>query len=215
MDTVQTVARIKETAKIKGYKMKWLCQNLGVRDNYFTDAKNKHMNIPDNIIQQVAVMLQTSVEYLKGESDDPNFRIESVGLKTMPYEPTTQKPIYGQASAGLGVIADQQALGYASVMPQHNGNEYFWLEVYGDSMSPMIDDGDLVLVKQDHPIESGAIMVVILDGIEGFVKKVAIDEDTIWLHSVNPYYPPMSFCGSELNRLRFVGKVVEQRRMFR
>ena len=84
------------------------------------------------------------------------------------------------------------------VIAARNGVSYpidckdcFWLQVDGDSMSPVLDDHDLVLVKKDTPPETDTLMVVIVDDEEGFVKKISIDEDTVTLRSFNPHYPPV------------------------
>ncbi len=214
MSTELIVNRIKALSKERGFKMKFICGNLGVRDNYFTDCKNKGLLIPDDTLRAVATMLDTTVEYLKGETNDPNFHLSSVGMTVLPYENRGSRPVFGHASAGLGVLAEQQSLGHEPVAPEHDTDEYFWLKVTGDSMSPKIDDGDLVLVSRGAPVESGTIMVIIVDDIEGFVKKVSVNEDTVTLSSYNPYYPPMVFGGAELARLRFIGRVIEQKRKF-
>ena len=214
MNIELTVERIKALSKAKGFKMKFLCGNLGVRDNYFTDCKAKKLAIPDEKLKAIATMLETTVDYLKGETDDPRFYLSSVGMKTLPYDDKGTRPVYGHASAGLGVLAEQGMLGHEAVSPEHDEENFFWLEVTGDSMSPVIDDKDLVLVHKDHPLESGTLVVVIIDDADGFVKKIAINEDTVTLHSFNPYYPPMVFGGSEIARLRFIGKVVEMKRKF-
>lgn len=214
MDTTKTVNRIFEVAAAKGFKKKFLCDQLGVRASYFTDCRSKDLKIADDVLQRTACILDTSVEYLKGETDDPNFHLSSVGMKVLPYEKRGSRPVFGHASAGLGVLAEQQSMGYEPVAPEHDTDEYFWLQVSGDSMSPKIDDGDLVLVNREAPIETNTIMVVIVDDTEGFIKKVSVDEDTVTLISFNPYYPPMVFGGAEMARLRFIGKVVEQKRKF-
>lgn len=214
MDIVKSVERIKDLSKTRGFKMKHLCSRLGVRENYFNDCKNKNLVIPDDLISTLAVLLETTVDYLKGETDDPRFYLSSVGMKTLPYDDKGTRPVYGHASAGLGVLAEQGMLGHEAVSPEHDEEDFFWLEVTGDSMSPVIDDKDLVLVHKDHPLESGTLVVVIIDDADGFVKKIAINEDTVTLHSFNPYYPPMVFGGSEIARLRFIGKVVEMKRKF-
>lgn len=214
MDVEITVNRIKSRSKDRGFKMKFICSNLGVRDNYFTDCRNKGVAIPEETLKAVATMLDTTVAYLTGETDDPVFHVESVGLKTMPYQQRGMRPVFGHASAGLGVLAEQENMGYEPVAPDYDTDEYFWLQVSGDSMSPKIDDGDLVLVNREAPIETNTIMVVIVDDTEGFIKKVSVDEDTVTLISFNPYYPPMVFGGAEMARLRFIGKVVEQKRKF-
>ena len=105
MNVELTVERIKALSKTKGFKMKFICGNIGVRDNYFTDCKAKKIDIPVDKLTAVATMLDTTVEYLKGETDDPNFHLSSIGLKTFPYEKSGKRPVYGHASAGLGVIA--------------------------------------------------------------------------------------------------------------
>ena len=214
MNIELTVDRIKNLSKLKGYKMKFICQNLGVRDNFFTDCKTKKLNIPDDILKQVSIILSTTVEYLKGETDDPHFHLSSVGLSTFPCETSGKRPVYGRASAGLGVIAQQEILGYEQVDPEFDANDYFWLQVDGDSMSPVLNDRDLVLVEKEAPLETDTLMVVLVDDDEGFVKKVSIHEDTVTLHSFNPHYPPRVFGGSEIGRLRFVGRVVEMKRRF-
>jgi len=214
MDTTKTVNRIFEVAAAKGFKKKFLCDQLGVRASYFTDCRSKGLKIADDVLRKTARILDTSVEYLKCETDDPNFHLSSVGMKVLPYEKRGSRPVFGHASAGLGVLAEQQSMGYEPVAPEYDTDEYFWLQVSGDSMSPKIDDGDLVLVNREAPIETNTIMVVIVDDTEGFIKKVCVNEDTVTLISFNPYYPPMVFGGAEMARLRFIGKVVEQKRKF-
>ena len=144
MDTSKAVQRIKEMTKKNGYTMKHICARLGVRDNFFTDCKHRGAPIPDDVLKTLATMLDTTVAYLTGETDDPVFHVESVGLKTMPYQQRGMRPVFGHASAGLGVLAAQENMGYEPVAPEYDTDEYFWLQVSGNSMSPKIDDGDLV-----------------------------------------------------------------------
>ena len=56
-----TVERIKALSKSKGFKMKFICGNIGVRDNYFTDCKAKKIDIPVDKLTAVATMLDTTV----------------------------------------------------------------------------------------------------------------------------------------------------------
>ena len=209
-----TVERIKALSKSKGFKMKFICGNIGVRDNYFTDCKAKNIDIPVDKLTAVATMLNTTVAYLSGETDDPNFHLSSVGLKTFPYEKSGTRPVYGHASAGLGVVAQQEILGYEAVDPEHDAEDFFWLQVDGDSMSPVLNNRDLVLVQKDAPLENDTLVVVVVDDEDGYVKRICIDEDSVTLHSYNPHYPPRVFGGSDISRLRFMGKVVEMKRKF-
>jgi repressor LexA len=114
-------------------------------------------------------------------------------------------------SAGRGVIAAQDIIGWESVDNNYDNEDCFWLRVSGDSMSPKIDNGDLILIDKSAQIESGNIVVALVDN-EGFIKRADLTSDSITLVSFNPYYPPMLFEGKETERVYFVGKVVKQER---
>ncbi len=209
------VSRIKNLGKDQGKSYTYLCKLINRPKYYLNDvAKSDDNKISDEDLRTLAIELGTSVEYLKGETDDPHFRVASVGMTTLPYEGQKRRPVFGHASAGLGVYAQQETIGLEEVDPEYASEDYFWLQVEGDSMAPVINDKDLVLVERGVPLETGSIMVVIVDDEDGYVKKVSIDDDTLWLHSFNPYYPPMEFSGSDLGRIRCVGKVVELKRKF-
>lgn len=232
MNTVIAVDRIKQTVKKNGYTMKFLCSTIGVRDNYFTDCKHRNADIPEDILRQVSAFLGVSSDFLCGDTDDPRIMnayprlikknatpdpeptIEDLGMTTYPYDETGKRPIFGQASAGYGVLAVQEVLGYEAVEPKYDNERYFWLQVAGDSMSPVLNDGDLVLVERDYPPEHDKLMVLVVDDAEGFIKKVTMVGDTITLNSYNPYYPPRVFAGAETNRIRFIGRVIEMKRKF-
>ena len=81
-------------------------------------------------------------------------------------------------------------------------------------MSPKILEGDLVLVRCQDIVDSGDYAVVLIDGEDGVVKKVMLGRDYVELISENPYYPPRRFEGSDMDRIRIFGKVVESRRKF-
>lgn len=207
--------RIKELARKQGKSITYICNLIGRPKYYLNDiAKAEDRKIPDEDLKILAINLETTIEYLKGETDDAQFRLSSMGMKTFPYGNNHSRPVYGHASAGLGVIAEENISTTEPVNPEYDTEDFFWLEVDGDSMSPVINNKDLVLVQKEIPLESGSIMVVLIDDTEGFVKKIAINEDSVTLHSFNPHYPPMVFGGSDIGRLRFVGKVIEMKRKF-
>lgn len=92
--------------------------------------------------------------------------------------------------------------------------DYVWLRVTGDSMEPFILDGDYVLVQMQSMVNSGDIAVVIINGDDGLVKKILIENDCITLISKNPYYPPRKFIKKEMNEIKIYGKVIESKRIF-
>ena len=85
MDIGMTVERIKALSKTKGIKMKFLCSTLGVRENYFNDCKNKQLSIPEELIQKIAVVLETTPEYILGQTDNPIPHSDQI-KEYLPYE---------------------------------------------------------------------------------------------------------------------------------
>lgn len=145
------------------------------------------------------------------------------GLKEMPpnvftadLQSNIQIPVVGRVAAGLACHAEQHVEGYeyASADMINSSDEYVYLRVKGDSMSPLIMEGDLVLVRCQDIVDSGTYAVVIIDNEDGVVKKVYMSKGKIELRSENPYYPPRIFEGEECARVRIFGKVIECKRKF-
>ena len=65
------VDRIKEFAKSKGITMKFLCDCLGKRRTFLTDVRRGVDHIDENELSIIADKLNTTVEYLTGQTDDP------------------------------------------------------------------------------------------------------------------------------------------------
>jgi len=135
-------------------------------------------------------------------------------IDARPVPPQVMIPVLGRVSAGTGITAEENVIGYESADARFGTGEYFYLQVSGDSMSPKIDDGDLVLVHRQTSVDSGTIGVFSVDGEDGFVKKVEYDVENIDLISFNPYYPPMHFHGPDVLRVYVWGKVVKLERRF-
>lgn len=212
------IIRMLQVMKEKGMTQKELCNRIGRDQNTFTQWKRGNNKGYRSYISEIAEILGVSADYLLGKTDDPRPILERAGINTIPMEEQAMRPIIGMASAGSGVLAQEQILGWESVDIKYNTDEYFYLQISGDSMAPKIDDGDLVLVHRQDEVSSGDVAVVLVtdhdEEAEGFVKKVEIDDDSVTLVSFNPYYPPRVFSGKSIQQLSFVGKVVELKRKF-
>lgn len=118
-------------------------------------------------------------------------------------------PLYESASAGLGLVATNDIVDYIPlyIAEDSEAEETLCIKVYGDSMYPKIENGDIIQVHKQTSVDSGSIAVILLDGDEGLVKRVIYGETWIELHSINPMFPPMRFQGEEVLRVRVVGLV--------
>ena len=119
-------------------------------------------------------------------------------------------PVFDSASAGFGCYADSSAVGSKPtfLINAAEAGEYLWINVKGDSMSPKIENGDMILVRRQDSVESGSVAVVMVDD-EAFVKKVKYGKGWVELHSFNPYYPVRRFEKQETGKISVVGIVKE------
>lgn len=137
--------------------------------------------------------------------------VEESSAIPLPLTDVYMRPIYDSAAAGFNVLAQDTVVGYMPTLitvPSEQ-EQYIWVNVVGDSMSPKIDNGDKVLIRRQESVDSGQIAVVLIDGEEAVVKRVMYGDDWIELHSINPYYPPRRFEGADVQRVRVMGLVKE------
>jgi repressor LexA len=94
-------------------------------------------------------------------------------------------PIVGEAPAGQLMPAEENMLGQVHVPKEFlkpPGSKFFLLRVRGDSMNrakvdgQTIEDGDLVLVRQQERVDPGKIVVALVDG-EATIKRLVKGSD--------------------------------------
>lgn len=83
------------------------------------------------------------------------------------------------------------------------------IEAFGDSMTPTISDGDIMLVDMSENRVRGSAIYVMLAGNDAVVKRVELKLDgSLLVKSDNPSYEPITFPRDEADDLRIIGKVV-------
>ena len=137
--------------------------------------------------------------------------IEENAILSTSADNVFMRPLYDSVAAGFNALAQNTVIGYipTQIMSPSEQEKYIWVNVVGDSMSPMIDDGSKILIKLQDSVDSGQIAVVLIDDEEAVVKRVVYGDDYIELQSVNPYYPPRRFEGQDIPRIRVMGLVKE------
>lgn len=158
--------------------------------------------LPLERAQLIAKGLETSVEYILG-LDGGNIELADADM-------IYSVPVFDSVSAGFGCYADSRAVEYRPTFISNpsDAENYLWINVKGDSMSPKIEDGDRILVRRQDSVENGSVAVVMIDD-EAVVKKIKYGKNWVELHSFNPYYPVRRFEKGELMHLRVVGLVKE------
>ena len=123
-------------------------------------------------------------------------------------------PLLGRVAAGTPITALENRIGTVSVSRDvAKDDDLFALRISGDSMSPRIYDGDIVIVKSQSDADSGQIVIALINGDDAVCKKLVKYDGGIALTSLNPAYTPMYFKDSDIESypVRILGVVVELR----
>ena len=88
--------------------------------------------------------------------------------------------------------------------------------LHGDSMSPVLIEDDIVIVKKQNDFETGDIVVALVNGDEATIKKGKKNENSILLQPFNPSYEPLIFTYDEMKTIpvTIVGVVRQLKREF-
>lgn len=157
----------------------------------------------------------------KGEVDLPQSKIV-LFAKALNIEPGEllgdQKnpniiPVLGRVAAGIPIEAVEEIIDYEEIDSKlASTGEFFGLRIKGDSMTPRICDGDVVIVRKQEAADPGDIVIATINGDDAVCKKLQIFGNAVLLYSLNPSYEPIDVTGRE--DFKIVGKVVELRGKF-
>ena len=119
-----------------------------------------------------------------------------------------------RVSAGEGAYNED----YSTEMTDFDvdiGKDVFTAEVVGDSMLPILQEGDVVLIQPQHETSPHDLSLVKVDGEHASIKYVEVVENGLWLRAENKdVFEDKFYSVQEIINLpiKVVGKVVELRR---
>lgn len=96
------IGKIKEIAKSKGIKIKFICSQLGLSETYLSNVKNGKDRMTEERLFKIAEILGTSFEYLTDMTDDPepDFIIRTAG--------TLQDKLQNEVITKMNSMTDEQ-----------------------------------------------------------------------------------------------------------
>lgn len=162
----------------------------------------KALDVSEAWLMGFDVPMERDVKYTTNNFPEPNIT-----------EEYTTFPIVGDIAAGYDHIVYETYTGDKIDIPDsylvgHSKDDFFVLRVIGDSMYPLYQDGDKVLILRQSTLNaSGDIGVVIYDNEISTLKKVEYKKGEDWLKLVplNPMYKPELIEGSRLETCRVIG----------
>lgn len=198
-----TGERIKSLRKAAKMSQEELAKKVGYTDrSSIAKIESDKAELTESKIKVFAEVLGISPAELLG-----------MGTPTVAEEYVTF-PILAEPAAGYDRYAEYEdytagdidiPLSWLKGRPK---SDYFVIKVHGDSMYPIYQDGDLVLIlKQSTFNYSGQIGVVVYDDNLGTLKKVeyVYGEDWMRLVPINPAYPPIMIRDEKLEHCRVLG----------
>lgn len=187
-----------ELAKKMGYKSRSTIAKIESGEN----------DILQSQIVKFAEALNTTPAYLMGWEDN----------QKPAFSRAVKIPVLGRVVAGIPIEAVTDIIDYEEITPElASTGEFFALQIKGDSMTPRICDGDVVIIRKQQSVDSGSLAIVLINGEEATIKQVIIRSDGIMLQAFNPaVYPTHFYTCADIKKLPVVilGKVVELRGKF-
>ena len=158
-------------------------------------------NMRRDKIAKLATALHTTPGYLMGWEDAPN----NIPSNMQPMPEMRKIPRVGRIACGEPITAEENIEDYDETPSGWHAD--FSLLCVGDSMSPKIEDGDIVAIRCQQEVQNGEIAAVRI-GDEATLKMVFLHSDYIELRPVNPEYPSIIRRREEMEEIRIEGKAV-------
>ena len=203
----------------KGVSISKMCKEINISTCLPTNWKNG--SIPgERALKKMAEYFGISYdELIRMRNIDKKVareKIEASGHTPVKTPLFIKVPVYGTIAAGNPITAYENNLGYVyyPFKMVKNGEEYFALQVKGDSMSPDIKQGDIVILKKQSTVNSGQIAAVLIENEEATLKKIERTPSGITLIPLNPSYKSVFFSNKQIELLpvTILGCAVETRR---
>lgn len=197
--------RLKELRKSRGLTTAQLGEILGCSNPTITHYERGDRKPDPSTLLRLADYFNVSVDYLLGREETS---ASGRGVKI---------PVYGEIAAGIPIEAVEDIIDFEEITPELAASgEFLALSVKGDSMSPRIQNGDVVIIRRQESVENGEIAAVMVNGDSATLKQVKLEGDGLWLLPLNPAFQPMFYTKKECveKPVRILGKMIELRAKF-
>lgn len=218
----------------KNYTQEELAKKLNTKKATISNYETGYRSPQQDMLFQIANVLDISINDLfPATTSEKDISIETIYNKL---EPPRQKKVYNFAEEQLEKQQKENVLEFPNkekIPTVHNSasaanpteltygdtvveeeefervprNADFAVPIIGDSMEPVIRNGQFVFVKEQPDVEDGEIAIVELDGDGVTCKEIYKDYEnqTIILRSINDLYEDRIVSPEQI---RIIGKVV-------
>lgn len=168
---------ILERMKKRGISQNQLAKVAQISQSGLSSIINGAVSPKEVTLKAIAKGLDCSVAELVGES----------GVTFIPVV-LSSVPILGNIACSPQTLPDVNPDGYADLPEGVRAD--FALRCNGDSMQPMFNDGDLVLIRKQPEVENGQVAAIGING-ETTLKHVYKNDNGLLLVASNTKYAPI------------------------
>jgi len=193
-----------------------LARELEINRSGITHARNNN-KIPDKWVVKLYKKFGLNPQWIESGIGNVFINIKSDNDVEFKYIPK----VAARLSAGTGSfesednITDYLSFQTKWLAGKGAANSMVAMEVFGQSMEPVIKEGDTVLIDQSqNSIIAGTIYAV---GVEDtiLIKRLEKHPDKLVLSSDNKDYEPIYIEREETDKVRIIGKVIWSCREYR
>lgn len=204
--------RLEEALRIRNMKSVELHEKTGISESLLSKYLSGSAVARQKKLTLLADALNVNEVWLMGYDVPMNRELNPIPLSELN---RTEIPVLGKVKAGYDYLANENIIGHIFLdFKPSDPENYYALQVTGDSMEPLFSDGDIAIVHKQDNFDSGNTCIVLINGDEATVKKVVRMDDGIDLIAMNPYYPVRHFNKNEMDEIpvKVIGKVIEARK---
>ena len=159
--------QFKKLLEREGLKTSDVCKETGIDPSTFSHWKKGDYTPKRETLQKIADFFSVPIAYF--------YEVEHYEV----HPKLISKSIYN-VSAGNGAYNDGHP---TESIQTDDGYEY--CRIVGDSMHPILQDGDLVKIRPQTETESNDLTVIRIDGEKCSVKYVEVTDTGIWVRAEN------------------------------
>lgn len=212
---------LKNARNIKGLSLREVNKLTNISYSHLNMIENGKRNVTPALLKNLAnlynldyIDLYEKAGYIDLIEDEKLNKYKSDEFGNL----VTSIPLLGTVKAGYDYLAQENWEGTVEVETSlvGNGKDFIALKVKGDSMSPVLIEDDIVIIKKQEDFESGDIVVALINGDEATIKKGRKSDNSIVLQPLNPNYEPLIFTNEEMKSIpvKIIGIVKQLKRDF-
>lgn len=191
-------AKIKYYRKMRGLTQRELSAAVGYRDHsMIAQIEKGNSDISRERFIKIADALNVGVDVLLFDANGEKVLIEAVSVPVLD----NITPVSSDQVGSVDISNKLASLG-----------DFFAYTMTGDSMTPFIMPGDILICRRQVSVNNGDLAVISVNGEIASVKRYQKERNLIMLYSDNPNYKPFMFTTSDNVNLSIIGRVAELRR---